>query len=454
MSKKTTQQFIEDAKKVHGEKYDYSKVEYIKSRTKVCIICPEHGEFWQRPENHLQGNGCPKCAIFLSGFNRRLDNKQFIEKAIKIHGDKYDYSKVIYDDTNTKVCIICPIHGEFWQRPYSHLQGNGCPKCANKLTTEKFIEKVKSKFGDAYSFEKTIYVDSATKLVLTCKQHGDFTVLPSQLFNGRHCPKCRRTEYLLRKTKEWKKQFIEKHGEKFDYSLIGDIIEYNNVKLPIICKKHNHLFYQDVIHHLINEYCCPLCQKECVSSLMSYDSEQFIEKAKEVHKDNYDYSKVEYINNQTKVCFICPEHGEFWQTPASHLQGKGCPICNESHLERDVRLLLQNNNVKFESQKRFDWLKYKDSLSLDFYLPQYNIAIECQGEQHFEYVPFFHNSINELKLTQKRDAVKKRLCEKNNIKLLYFSKLKYNEECIINLKTLLQEIKVIDNKITTISLQK
>ena len=98
--------FIEKAKNIHKDKYDYSKVEYIDSKTKICIICPKHGEFWQTPANHLKGRGCPKCSFKkMSDLKLKTTNK-FIEDAKNIHGDKYDYSKVEYKDNKTKVCII------------------------------------------------------------------------------------------------------------------------------------------------------------------------------------------------------------------------------------------------------------------------------------------------------------------------------------------------------------
>ena len=150
---------------------------------------------------------------------------------------------------------------------------------------------------------------------------------------------------------------------------------------------------------------------------------EFITKAKEIHGDKYDYSKVEYINCDTKVCIICLEHGEFWQTPSSHLDGKGCPICNESHLERDFRVFLQENNIQFEYQKRFNWLGRQ---SLDFYLPEYNIAIECQGEQHFTSVEHFGGENNYEKVIL-NDLKKKKLCEENGIKLLYYTNYKCEE---------------------------
>ena len=144
MSKrKSNDEFIREAQSIHHNKYDYSKVEYTNNKTKVCIVCPEHGEFSQTPSDHLNGKGCPQCAG-----NVRCDKDTFIEKAKSIHNDRYDYSKVEYVNAHTKVCIICPEHGEFWQIPNNHLNGNGCPLCKNRKigdglrdTVEDFTKK-------------------------------------------------------------------------------------------------------------------------------------------------------------------------------------------------------------------------------------------------------------------------------------------------------------------------
>jgi len=116
MKRLTTEEFIKKAKEIHGDRYDYSKVNYITAKTKVCIICPKHGEFWMEPVNHLSGQNCPKC---VGGV--RLTKEEFITKANEVHNNKYDYSKVDYVNSQTKVCIICPEHGEFWQTPEKHI---------------------------------------------------------------------------------------------------------------------------------------------------------------------------------------------------------------------------------------------------------------------------------------------------------------------------------------------
>ncbi len=124
--------FIERAHNVHGQKYDYSKVEYVGSKKKVCIVCPEHGEFWQRPEAHIhRGQGCPKCGKLKTGSLLRSNTTEFVKKARIIHGQKYDYSKVKYKSSHKKVCIVCKEHGEFWQQPNDHLSKHGCSKCSN-----------------------------------------------------------------------------------------------------------------------------------------------------------------------------------------------------------------------------------------------------------------------------------------------------------------------------------
>jgi hypothetical protein len=129
--KLTTERFIEKAKEVHGNKYNYSKVEYIFSQKKVTIICSIHGEFEQRPNDHLMGKGCYLCGKISSSNKNSSTLEEFISKAKEIHISKYDYSLVKYINTQTKVKIICPVHGIFHQTPHKHLSGNGCPKCSS-----------------------------------------------------------------------------------------------------------------------------------------------------------------------------------------------------------------------------------------------------------------------------------------------------------------------------------
>ena len=415
----TNVQFIERSKKKYGDKFDYSKTEYINSSTKICIICPEHGEFWQLPSSHFKGRGCPFCSKELKIKNITYSTFEFIEKARQTHGSKYDYSKVEYTKCRTKVCIICPEHGEFWQKPTNHLNGCGCPKCAyfarkhgNKKfkTTEDFVTKCTKIYGERYDYSKTQY-NGANKPIIVFD-------------NIKKCEVITTPTYLLTKkysTKErmCKENFVKKakeiHGDKYIY----DETEYVNslTKIKYVCPKHG-LIEQLPLNHL--RYGCRHCSKEHTARLTSSNTEEFIKKAKEIHGDKYDYSKVNYINTNTKVCITCPKHGEFWQIPSKHLHGHGCPKCNRSHLEDEMSLFLCNNDIKFIEQYAPPFLKNgKGQQRLDFYLPEYKIAIECQGIQHFTDI-FYIKSTKSTSIIE-RDIIKYNKCKNNEITILYYT---------------------------------
>ena len=306
--KLTTEEFIEKARRTHGDKYDYSKVDYVNSVTKVCIVCPTHGEFWQNPKSHLRGLGCKKCSI-----NAVKDTETFIEEAKKIHGEKYDYSKTKYVNNCTKVCIVCPEHGEFWQRPHGHIiLKHGCPKCGIIL-------------------------------------------------NGK-------------------------------------------------------------IHNKTTEY--------------------FIKKAEEVHGKRYDYSKTKYTKRSNDVIITCPVHGDFAQRAGNHLNGYGCPKCSISRLEEKMMKALEMNNIKYEYEKGFDWLKKDGKMTIDFYLPEYNTAIECQGEQHYQPVEYF-GGIDEFKKDRERDKTKKNLLNEHKIHLIYYADIKYDKDVFIDPEKIIETLKKI-----------
>ena len=288
--KKTTEQFIEEARKVHGDKYDYSNSVYEGKDIKLKIICRKHGEFWQTPANHIRGKqGCPKCKYEKLSFNQRSNKEEFIKKANKLHKGKYKYIGE-YINNRTSTTIVCPIHGEFLQTPHVHLSGHGCPKCANNI---------------------------------------------------RHT------------------------------------------------------------------------------------TESFIAKATEIHNGKYLYTNTEYENAHSKVKIICPIHGEFEQVAYYHLQGAGCPKCNESKLEKEIRSLLDENKVEYISQCDYKKLPWLEKQRLDFYIPKHNIAIECQGIQHYIEKSNIFDSLEQNII---RDELKNKKCYDNDVKLLYYSEQEY-EKC-------------------------
>lgn len=200
----TTDIFIEDAIKVHGDTYIYDKVEYVNSNTNVIITCKKHGYFNQLPHNHKNGKGCPKCrSDKLSERNRtRLDSptgtaESFIEKSRKVHSDKYTYEKVVYVESKTKVLITCPKHGDFLQEPRHHAVGVGCTLCGKEklsklyaLTPEEFIAESSKVHASKYSYDKLEYTNLNKKIIVTCPIHGDFSQNANSHIRGCGCPSC------------------------------------------------------------------------------------------------------------------------------------------------------------------------------------------------------------------------------------------------------------------------
>jgi flavorubredoxin len=186
----TQEEFIEKAKRIHGDRYDYSKTNYINTRTEVCIICSKHGEFWQKPVEHIsRKRGCPKCSGVC-----RSNTEEFVRKAKDVHGDKYSYSKVKYINAHTKVCIICPKHGAFWQEPNIHLRGFGCAKCGKcyRYNTEEWVNEMYKIYGEKHDYSKVRYVNAHTKVCIICPKHGEFWQTPVNYGNGVGCPVCKK----------------------------------------------------------------------------------------------------------------------------------------------------------------------------------------------------------------------------------------------------------------------
>lgn len=194
---------LSDFRKVHGDRYDYSKVEYVNNRTKVSILCPDHGEFLQTPKRHKSGFICPKCSKLRQSAKRVLKPEQVIREFVSAHGDRYDYSKVDYQGGRIKVTIICREHGQFLQEPIVHKRGHGCPKCNwGMLDTSQQVEKFRQVHGERYDYSKVVYVQSHTKVTIICPEHGEFQQTPTNHKAGRGCPKCARLERIARKKRK------------------------------------------------------------------------------------------------------------------------------------------------------------------------------------------------------------------------------------------------------------
>ena len=251
-------------KAAHGDRYDYSLVEYVGAHTKVKIVCREHGVFEQTPKNHSGGSGCPRCRYIKQAQFNTCDEAAIIERMVAVHGDRYDYSSFFYAGGAKKSTIICREHGPFQQAVDNHLAGHGCPECkkasisqALSNSREEILQRFKEKHGDKYDYSKFIYAGLNRMSLVVCREHGEFEITPSNHFLYSGCPQC--------------------------------------ASRPTIKNAHG--------------------------------TEILIQRFKEVHGNQYDYSRVVYAGATRKVEIICQTHGPFMQTPGDHSDGHGCSLC-------------------------------------------------------------------------------------------------------------------------------
>lgn len=282
---------------------------------------------------------------------RKLTTEEFIERARAVHGDEYDYSLANYTVKENKIEIICRKHGSFFQIANNHMRGAICKKCATenqRMSFEEYLSKIDDSIKEKYKFIKIKYRTLDKPLILTeCKRHG-------------------------------------RYWQRVDAPISGKV--------------------------------CRLCSNEDSRNTLDY----FINKCKKIHNNKYDYSKVNYNTARDIVEIRCPIHDAFFQTAASHMQGRGCPTCKSSRGEKRVRKFLKKNDIKFDEQKRFDNARFSDTNScmiFDFYLSDYNTIIEYDGRHHFEPIEIwggqrgFENVI-------KKDNEKNDYCLINDIELL------------------------------------
>lgn len=348
--KSTKEEFIEKSKNIFGDLYNYSKVEYKGNKIKVELVCDEHGSFFIRPDTHLtRQSGCQKCSKVRVG-NLNM-NKNWLDNFKSVHGEKYDYSKVEYKGNKIKVEILCKQHGSFFMKPNAHVnQKQGCFKCSRKYNNkETFIEI--SKMMHDYDYSKVKYINSHSKVEIICKEHGSFFIRPSD--------------------------------------------------------------------HINQNQGCPKCGKISMSNKHRKNLNLLIEEFHTVHGDFYDYSMMNYINNKSKIDIICPKHGLFQQAPKQHSSGNGCPKCNSSSGEKKIFTILSKMEINFIFQHTFDTCVSDRGVRLkfDFYIPDRNICIEYDGQQHFKPIDYFGGEKSFIE-NKKRDEIKDKFCLSNRIKLV------------------------------------
>lgn len=317
MKKLTLEEFTERSKEIFSNKYDYSSSVYSSRKIKLKIVCPDHGEFEQTPDKHLSGqSGCKGCKSINLGNSRKSSIDEFLEKAIKIHGDTYDYSKTNYVKALDKIIIICRHHGDFEQAASKHLMGQGCPRCKG------------SKLRDIFALTKNVFLERAEEL----------------------------------------------HKNLYDYSEV----KYVNYKTPvkIFCNKHHEYFWKSP-GDLLKPQGCPKCsnEKQSLNSIRSVSDT--IRLASLIHGNTYDYSKVELASCKNEVTVICKFHGEFSVTMDNHLNAKsGCPKCSHIVSKKQIELSEYVISLGFEILENY---KLKNNTEIDIFIPSLNIGLEFNG---------------------------------------------------------------------------
>ena len=460
---KEKEDFFNKMHEFFGDNYDFSKFGFPPYKEKSIVICKKHGEFEASRQTLTQRHGCPKCGrekIGLATLEKNKQNSKTYEEAMQMIKDRigeeafnnFIFDESSYQGTTKNMRVFCIKHGQWFERTPNRLsQGRGCDMCSyehkyGSLNTyqksfEELAREVHKREDGMPLYDYLGYDEKEDKYIMYChekdeegNEHGEFKQTRGHHLSGQGCPICRyiKSGEAKRNSLERLKEDIQKY--KSDKNYVWDFDSYIAYDKPmkIYCKEKypdgtEHGLFINTPKNLFNKYHpqnCPVCGRLRTAEAKRVTPEEFIERAIKIHhldngEQKYLYDSNDYQGYYEDMKMICRVHGEFWQTPANHLQGQGCPYCKESRLEKQIRDLLVRNEINFIPQansKIFEWV---GKLSLDFYLPDYNIAIECQGKQHFNL-----GGWNEpFEVIQERDGRKRRLCEANGIKLLYFSNL-------------------------------
>lgn len=362
-------EILRRARAMHGERYEYLEVRCASLVDPLRIRCSEHGEFSQRAGDHIRGKGCPVCGRRKADANRTLSNDTFLARALKVHGDRYDYSDTVYRGAHQYVTIRCREHGPFRQKANNHWHGNGCPACRDTASRERhawgpseFLERARVAHGTRYDLSRARYVNAWTKILASCGEHGDFEQYPAHLVRGVGCPGCAN----------------DRRGDAF--------------RMP---------------------------------------TEQFLARARTTHGDRYDYPGVTFANLREHIDIICRRHGAFRQTAWAHIAGAGCPQCVSSRGERAVAAWLEQRGIAFIHQwMDHDCVVNTGRARFDFYLPDRRAIIEYDGEQHFAPVTFGADmseadALEQLELRQIVDFLKDDWAAGQGLRMI---RVRYDEE--------------------------
>ena len=386
--RKTTQEYIEECT---SKGIDLPIDEYQGAHIRIKHRCSKCGSVYeQSPSKHLiKGHKCLLCD-YKKKYSMYLQECK--QKGLDLPIEEYK-------GTNTKIKHVCKNNHIYMQAPHEHLQGQGCPICCGnkRKTTKEYIKECK-RLGTDLPIDN--YVNSYTRIKHRCSKCGSvYEQTPSSHLQGRGCPKCKGSK------KKTLKQYYDECKER-ELDLPIEIYVNANTKIYHKCKQ-GHVYKQKPNTHLQGKG-CPIC------SNTKKTTKEYIEECKEL---GLDLPLGDYNNSKVKIYHKCKQGHVYKQTPSDHLQGYGCPICSQSHGEKFIQNYLDNHNIIYESQKRFNGLKDKTYLSYDFYLPKQKVLIEYQGKQHFIPMDFFGGE-EKLQIQQYHDKLKRDYALNNGYILL------------------------------------
>ena len=463
--KLTQEQYIAKARAKWGDAYDYSESVYLAGLKPITIRCIKHNHYFTvQAGNHistlLKSGGCPLCAqerlaekkkaavkrreerervkkaeILKKKSLRVCPQKNFLERATAMYPE-YDFSKAIYKGREVHVMVSCPVHGDFKIRPRTLLYGekdqkpHGCWKCNNLippyekvLTLDTFKNRMHEIYRDKYTFVWSDFKNRYSQVRFTCKHHGEQHSSANVLLKGKGCEYCNGKFY----PPDWIKNARAVHGEKYEYDesrpprKTADYIRY---KCPVPG-------WQETRYdcHVLQGCGCALCAGVLNKLSPEERKQKWIDQCKKRFPGKYSYRDVVYVNNDTPVKIYCKEHHlTFEVTPDTHSRGAGgCPLCTKSVGEVEIYKWLSEHDVPFETQKKLpneNMFCKRHYLVADFYLPDVNLIIEMNGEQHYQYVEHFHTKDWTFEDQQIRDETLRAYCREHRINLL---EIKYDK---------------------------
>lgn len=436
--KKTPEEFIADATAKHSGKYSYANTNYINALTKIWITCPNHGDFYQSPSNHLTGQGCPDCG----NPNGKKDTTRFIAEAKGIHGEKYSYENTVYTGAHKYIEYYCNVHKHTTtQSATNHLKtGCNCSATLNKelravgkqtvrrkkantydydVLFERFLTRARATYPNGkYGYEKVKYTNNQTKIEITCNQidddgviHGSFFQIPTDHFDHEGCKQCQAgnvpltTEEFIDRARKIK--FNSKGGP---YSYEKAVYKNNRSKVVIVCHAVDECgqhgdFEQTPYAHLSGRG-CDICGGTSQST-----TERFITKAQKIHGSRYTYDAGKYEKATSEIIITCAKHGEFPQQASNHLSGHGCPKCITTVQRSSHEIAIEQWLVDLGVSHRVADNTIIAPQHVDFYIPDHNLAIEFNGL-------YYHSS----KFKSNNYHYKKwKACHAKNIRLLHIN---------------------------------